>query len=79
MTVAKTQRVSNLTLRHVRIALRMSQAYFAEEIRHAGEALGEPNTASKRLVQRWESGEHRRCHANYKRALEASHACPSTN
>jgi tetratricopeptide (TPR) repeat protein len=33
--------------------------------------LGEPNTCNKRLVQKWESGEHTECRPNYKRALQA--------
>ncbi|HEV2344357.1 MAG TPA: hypothetical protein VGS97_09715 [Actinocrinis sp.] len=48
----------------------MSQDEFAAAIRDAGRKLGEPNDASKRLVQRWESGEHRSCRPVYRRALE---------
>ncbi|SDT06470.1 hypothetical protein SAMN05216371_1210 [Streptomyces sp. TLI_053] len=36
-----------------------------------GQALGEPNDASKRLVQRWESGDVRTPRPVYLRALEA--------
>jgi hypothetical protein len=49
----------------------MSQSEFATAIRHAGQALGEPNTANKRLVQKWESGEHAVCRPNYRRALQS--------
>ena len=49
----------------------MSQSEFAAAIRHAGDALGEPNTANKRLVQKWESGEHTVCRPNYRRALQS--------
>lgn len=49
----------------------MSQSEFATAVRHAGNVLGEPNTCNKRLVQKWESGEHTDCRPNYKRALQA--------
>ncbi|HEV3169353.1 MAG TPA: hypothetical protein VGZ32_03405 [Actinocrinis sp.] len=49
----------------------MSQSEFAAAIRHAGDALGEPNTANKRLVQKWESGEHAHCRPHYRRALQS--------
>jgi hypothetical protein len=49
----------------------MSQSEFAAAIRHAGDALGEPNTANKRLIQKWESGEHTVCRPNYRRALQS--------
>jgi hypothetical protein len=49
----------------------MSQSEFAAAIRHAGDALGEPNTANKRLIQKWESGEHTLCRPNYRRALQS--------
>lgn len=71
MTVPASERVPNLTLRRIRLALQMSQSEFAKAIRHAGDALGEPNTANKRLVQKWESGEHKWCRNNYKRALQS--------
>lgn len=51
--------------------MRMSQSEFASAVRHAGGVLGEPNTCNKRLVQKWESGEHTECRPNYKRALQA--------
>jgi hypothetical protein len=65
------RRVPNQTLRTVRLALRMSQNDFATAIRHAGDALGEPNGATKRLVQKWESGEHAECRPHYRRALQS--------
>ena len=71
MTVSAARRVPNQTLRAIRLALRLSQNEFAAAIRHAGESLGEPNTANKRLIQKWESGEHAECRPNYRRALEA--------
>ncbi|HEY3868171.1 MAG TPA: hypothetical protein VGM10_07460 [Actinocrinis sp.] len=71
MTVPNELRVPNRTLRAVRLALRLSQSELAAAIRHAGEALGEPNTCNKRLVQKWESGEHTVCRPNYRRALQS--------
>lgn len=71
VTVPVAQRVPNHTLRAIRLALRMSQSEFASAVRHAGGVLGEPNTCNKRLVQKWESGEHTDCRPNYKRALQA--------
>lgn len=48
----------------------MSQSEFAAAVRRAGVTLGEPNDCTKRLVQKWESGEHRDCRPNYQRALQ---------
>ncbi|MER5729783.1 XRE family transcriptional regulator [Streptomyces sp. NPDC002138] len=62
--------VPNDVLRAVRIGLRMSQDDFAKAIRQAGTDLGEPNEASKRLVQRWESGTSKTPRSVYARALE---------
>ncbi|WP_031065411.1 helix-turn-helix domain-containing protein [Streptomyces sp. NRRL WC-3742] len=61
----------NETLRAVRLGLRLSQDEFAKRLRAVGEDQGEPNDASKRLVQRWESGEVRYPRPVYVRALEA--------
>lgn len=71
MTIAANQRVPNTTLRQVRTTLGMSQSELAEALRKAGEAAGEPNSATKRLVQKWESGEHAWCRPKYGRALQA--------
>ncbi|MFD9792904.1 helix-turn-helix transcriptional regulator [Streptomyces sp. NPDC059070] len=62
--------VPNDALRAVRIGLRMSQDDLAKAIRRAGDELGEPNDASKRLVQRWESGISRSPRPVYARALQ---------
>ncbi|MFD4574126.1 helix-turn-helix domain-containing protein [Streptomyces sp. NPDC058417] len=62
--------VPNDVLRAVRIGLRLSQDDFAKALRRAGQELGEPNEASKRLVQRWESGTSRTPRGVYARALE---------
>jgi DNA-binding transcriptional regulator YiaG len=71
VTVPVELRVPNRTLRAIRLALQMSQSEFATSLRHAGEALGEPNNANKRLVQKWESGEHTVCRPKYRRALQS--------
>ncbi|MGY9069097.1 helix-turn-helix domain-containing protein [Streptomyces sp. CAS3] len=62
--------VPNDVLRAVRIGLRLSQDDFAKALRQAGQELGEPNEASKRLVQRWESGTSKTPRGVYARALE---------
>ncbi|MFC9234535.1 helix-turn-helix domain-containing protein [Streptomyces decoyicus] len=50
--------------------MRLSQDEFAAALRRAGIELGESNKASKRLVQRWESGVSRTPRGVYARALE---------
>jgi len=65
-----TPRTPNLALREIRARLRLSQDEFAARVRQAGARLGEPNDCSKRLVQRWESGEHATCRPVYQRALQ---------
>jgi transcriptional regulator with XRE-family HTH domain len=60
----------NDALRAVRIGLRMSQDDLARALRRAGIELGDPNDASKRLVQRWEAGVSRSPRPVYARALE---------
>ncbi|MFD3516599.1 helix-turn-helix domain-containing protein [Streptomyces sp. NPDC058657] len=68
---------ANDVLRAVRIGMRLSQDEFAKAIREAGTALREPNDASKRLVQRWESGQTRTCRPAYARALEKATGRPA--
>jgi len=60
----------NATLRAVRMGLLMSQDDLARAIRDAGQRAGVPNDASKRLVQRWESGAIVAPRPVYARALE---------
>lgn len=60
----------NAKFRAVRMGLRMSQDDMARAIREAGAAAGEPNDASKRLVQRWEAGVTAAPRSVYARALE---------
>lgn len=76
MTIPVKQRVPNTTLRAIRLGLRMSQGELAAAVRRAGDALGEPNQCNKRLVQKWESGEHTDVRPNYKRALSAATRVP---
>ena len=61
----------NTELQAARLSMRMSQDDLARAIRDAGERLGAPNSASKRLVQRWESGVITSPRPVYARALEA--------
>ena len=51
--------------------MRLSQAQFAESVRAAGNAMGAPNHCTKRLVQKWETGEHSACRPDYLRVLQA--------
>ncbi len=66
----------NGILRTVRRTMRLSQDEFARAVRDAGERVGQPNDASKRTVQRWESGTSRTPRAVYARALEAVTGIP---
>jgi hypothetical protein len=58
------------------MGLLMSQDDFARALREAGERAGAPNDASKRLVQRWESGTTAAPRAVYARALESVTGLP---
>jgi transcriptional regulator with XRE-family HTH domain len=60
----------NTSLRAVRQSMRMSQDEMARAIREAGQRAGEPNTCTKRLIQRWEAGLVTMPHGTYARALE---------
>jgi transcriptional regulator with XRE-family HTH domain len=64
-------RTPNLELRRARQAMRLSQAQFADAIRAAGNAMGVENHCTKRLVQKWETGEHAACRPDYLRVLQA--------
>lgn len=70
MAIPADRRRPNTMLRSIRLSLHLSQNEFARAVRHAGEALGEPNGCTKRLVQKWESGEHTVCRPHYRRSLE---------
>lgn len=66
----------NSALRAARMGLLMSQDDFARAIREAGTRAGQPNDATKRLVQRWESGATVAPRPVYARALEAVTGLP---
>ena len=76
MTVPIQERVQNHAIKAARTQLRMSQSEFAAAVRRAGATLGEPNDCTKRLVQKWESGEHRDCRPHYQRALQLATRTP---
>jgi hypothetical protein len=67
--VSVGSRVPNLELQAARHALALSQGEFACAVRRAGADSGIPNNCSKRLVQKWESGDHAICQQHYRRAL----------
>ncbi len=66
----------NVTLRTVRISMMLSQDDFATALRNAGARAGYPLDASKRLIQRWESGAITAPSPRYARALEAVTGMP---
>lgn len=66
----------NATLRAIRMGMLLSQDDMARAIREAGARAGEPNDASKRLVQRWESGIIVQPRPVYARALESVTGLP---
>lgn len=66
----------NTVLRSWRVSRRLSQDGMARAVQEAGARIGEPNDASKRLIQRWETGETRQCRYAYARALEAMTGLP---
>lgn len=68
--------IPNSALRAVRMGLLMSQDDFARALRTAGLRAGQPNDASKRLVQRWESGSTAAPRPVYARALESVTGLP---
>ncbi|HET9169683.1 MAG TPA: helix-turn-helix transcriptional regulator [Actinospica sp.] len=71
MTTRPLPRTPNLALRRARQSMRLSQAQFADAVRAAGNAMGAPNHCTKRLVQKWETGEHAACRPDYLRVLQA--------
>ncbi|MGP0026408.1 MAG: helix-turn-helix domain-containing protein, partial [Streptosporangiaceae bacterium] len=60
----------NTALRQARQRLHLSQDELARAIRQAGDRAGEPNSCTKRIIQRWEAGLVRTPHGPYARALE---------
>lgn len=67
---------SGALLRALRHEIGVSQEGFAAAVRKAGAELGEPNKCTKRLVQKWEHGEHARPHPKYRRAITAATGTP---
>ncbi|MBR7827574.1 hypothetical protein KDK95_14745 [Actinospica sp. MGRD01-02] len=57
--------------------MKLSQSAFADAVRAAGTAVGEPNHCTKRLVQKWESGEHASCIPEYFKALQVVTGLPA--
>jgi transcriptional regulator with XRE-family HTH domain len=68
--MTETMADPNTALRSVRQSLRLSQEELARAVRNAGQRSGEPNGATKRLIQRWEAGEVASPRGVYLRALE---------
>lgn len=54
----------------------VSQEEFARKVKEAGDHVGDPAPATKRLVQRWEAGTTGNPRPNYARALEAVTGLP---
>lgn len=73
MTATKTK---NTALIAIRIGMGHSQDSFARAVQEAGRRISIPNQCSKRLVQRWESGEVAHPHPEHVRALEAVTGLP---
>lgn len=71
MTTQPHPRIPNLALRRARQEMRLTQAQFADAVKAAGRAIGEPNKCTKRLLQKWETGEHAGCRPDYLRALKS--------
>jgi transcriptional regulator with XRE-family HTH domain len=69
----------NSTLRAIRLGMRMSQDELARAVQEAGRRIGSPNSCSKRLVQRWESGEVAHPRPAHTRALEAVTGMPAAS
>jgi transcriptional regulator with XRE-family HTH domain len=73
---SSARRTRNEKLKALRLSLNLSQAEFATAVRTAGNALGEPNTCTRKLVQRWESGTNTLCPQRYRRALQSVTCTP---
>lgn len=76
MTLTDHRTAPNAVLRAVRLSLRLSQDEFARKVRDAGRLNHEPNECTKRLIQRWESGETTWPRGTYARALETATGRP---
>jgi transcriptional regulator with XRE-family HTH domain len=62
-------RLDGERLRRIRERMNLTQEELAVLIRHEGKKVGEPNACNRRLIQKWESGNHATVRPNYKRAL----------
>jgi hypothetical protein len=65
-------------VRRVREEMNLTIDEFAALIRKAGQDLGDPNGCTKRLVQKWEAGDHSNCRPNYRRAIGEAVGIPYT-
>jgi DNA-binding transcriptional regulator YiaG len=74
--VTTTPTTPNAALRAVRMGMLMSQDDFARALQQAGQRVGVPNDANKRLVQRWEAGTITAPRPVYARALETVTGLP---
>ena len=63
--IAKSPNHSGTRLRRWRVDAELSQSQFAELVHKFGLGMGLPNGCTKRLVQKWESGEHCGVRPNY--------------
>ena len=63
-------RLDGRRLRKIRVErLKLSQSRFAVELQEAGDFLNVPNRCSKRLVQKWERGDHAMLSPDYQLVL----------
>jgi transcriptional regulator with XRE-family HTH domain len=67
--VSLSENAFSVRLRAIRHGLQLSQAEFAALIRTTGDEIGDPNRCTKRLVQKWEQGDHAGCRPYYHRVL----------
>jgi len=65
----ESQELLSDRIRRVRRELGVSQSELARALIRAGRVLGRPNSCTKRLVQKWESGAHSALRPNYAAAL----------
>jgi transcriptional regulator with XRE-family HTH domain len=66
-------------LRQARHDLNLSQAAFAQALQAAVSENGHQLRPTKRLVQKWEAGEHRHPHRHYQTAIAAVTGIPYRN
>lgn len=71
--------MANTALREKRLGAHLSQEDLARRIREVGFELGDPNSCTKGIVKRWESGRTRRPQPRYLLALEHVFGEPAAN